>query len=141
MNFNEIKVSICTCFGAAGAVITRALGGWSEDIVTLLIFMAIDFITGIIVAGVFKSSGKTETGAISSKASFKGLCKKCVMLMFVLLAHRLDMAVGANYIRSATVIGFMLNELISIVENAGLMGLPLPEIITKAIEILKNKKE
>ena len=141
MSFNEIKVSICTCIGAAGALIIKALGGWSEDIVTLLIFMGVDFITGLIVAGVFKSSGKTESGAISSKASFKGLCKKCVMLMFVLLAHRLDMAVGANYIRSATVIGFMLNELISIVENAGLMGLPLPEVITKAIEILKNKKE
>ena len=141
MSFNEIKVSICTCIGAAGALIIKALGGWSEDIVTLLIFMGVDFITGLIVAGVFKSSGKTESGAISSKASFKGLCKKCVMLMFVLLAHRLDIAVGANYIRSATVIGFMLNELISIVENAGLMGLPLPEVITKGIEILKNKKE
>lgn len=141
MNLNEIKLSVCTFLGVAGGIITRAIGGWSEDIVTLLIFMAVDFITGLIVAGVFKSSGKTQTGAISSKASFKGLCKKGVMLMFVLLAHRLDMAVGANYIRSATVIGFMLNEMISIVENAGLMGLPLPEVITKAIEILKNKKE
>ncbi len=141
MNFNEIKLSVCTFLGVAGGIITQALGGWSEDIVTLLIFMAVDFVTGLIVAGVFKASGKTESGAISSKASFKGLCKKCVMLMFVLLAHRLDMAVGADYIRSATVIGFMLNELISIVENAGLMGLPLPEVITKAIEILKNKKE
>ena len=141
MNLNEIKLSVCAFLGMAGGVITHAIGGWSEDIVTLLIFMAVDFITGLIVAGVFKASGKTESGAISSKASFKGLCKKCVMLMFVLLAHRLDMAVGANYIRSATVIGFMLNEMISIVENAGLMGLPLPEVITKAIEILKNKKE
>lgn len=141
MNFNEIKVCVCTFFGTVGAVITQAIGGWSDDIVTLMIFMTVDFVTGLIVAGVFKSSGKTETGAISSKASFKGLCKKCVMLMFVLLSHRLDMAVGTDYIRSATVIGFMLNELISIVENAGLMGLPLPEVITKAIEILKNKKE
>lgn len=141
MDFNEIKVSVCTCLGVVGGMITQALGGWSEDIVTLLIFMAVDFVTGLIVAGVFKASGKTESGAISSKASFKGLCKKCVMLMFVLLAHRLDMAVGTDYIRSATVIGFMLNEMISIVENAGLMGLPLPEVITKAIEILKNKKE
>ena len=62
MSFNEIKVSICTCIGAAGALIIKALGGWSEDIVTLLIFMGVDFITGLIVAGVFKSSGKTESG-------------------------------------------------------------------------------
>ena len=139
MNVNEIKVFICTFFGVAGSLITQIFGGWSEDMVTLMIFMAVDFITGLIVAGVFKASGKSETGALNSKASFKGLCKKCVMLLFVLIACRLDVLLGVDYIRTATVIGFILNEAISIVENAGLMGIPLPEIITKAIEILKNK--
>ena len=139
MNVNEIKVFICTFFGVAGSLITQIFGGWSEDMVTLMIFMAVDFITGLIVAGVFKASGKSETGALNSKASFKGLCKKCVMLLFVLIACRLDVLLGVDYIRTATVIGFILNEAISIVENAGLMGIPLPQIITKAIEILKNK--
>ena len=141
MNINEIKVFVCTLVGAAGALISQAFGGWSEDMITLIIFMAIDFITGLIVAGVFKASGKSETGALNSKASFKGLCKKCVMLLFVMIALRLDLLLGTDYIRTATVIGFILNEVISIVENAGLMGIPMPEVITKAIEILKNHEK
>ena len=136
---NEIKIFVCTFFGVAGGLITKIFGGWSEDMITLLIFMGVDFLTGLIVAGVFKASGKTESGALNSKASFKGLCKKCVMLLFVLVACRLDILLGVDYIRAATVIGFILNEAISIIENAGLMGIPLPEVIKKAIEILKNK--
>lgn len=140
MNINEMKVLVCTICGVLGSFISKAFGGWSEDMVTLIIFMTIDFITGLIVAGVFKASGKSKSGALDSKASFKGLCKKCVMLLFVMIACRLDMLLGTDYIRTATVIGFILNEVISIVENAGLMGIPLPESITKAIEILKSKE-
>ena len=51
------------------------------------------------------------------------------------------MSLEVNYIRTAAIIGFILNEALSIVENAGLMGIPLPEVITKAIDILKKKKE
>lgn len=62
-------------------------------------------------------------------------------LLFVLIAYRLDLVIGTNYIRDAVIIGFVANELISIVENAGLMGLPLPQIITKAIDVLTKKSE
>lgn len=103
--------------------------------------MIIDYISGIIVAGVFKNSTKTSTGALESKAGWKGLCRKGMTLLFVLVAHRLDLAIGCSYIRDAVVIGFMANELISIVENSGLMGLPLPAVITKAIDILKQKAD
>lgn len=106
---------------------------------TLLIFMVIDYITGLVVAGIFHSSPKTESGALESKAGWKGLCRKCMTLLFVLIAYRLDLAIGVDYIRNAVIIGFIANELISIVENAGLMGLPLPAVITKAIDILTDK--
>ena len=62
-------------------------------------------------------------------------------LLFVLIAYRLDLVIGSNYIRDAVIIGFIANETISIIENAGLMGLPLPEIITKAIDVLTSKKK
>ena len=62
-------------------------------------------------------------------------------LLFVLVAHRLDLAVGTVYIREGVIIGFMVNELISLVENAGLMGLPLPKIVTKAIDMLTEKSD
>ena len=135
----NIKAYFCILVGIIGSMITKLFGGWTSDMKTLVIFMAVDFAMGLIVAGVFKKSGKSKTGALDSNAGWRGLCKKCVSLLFVLVAHRLDITLGTDYIRSITVIGFITNELISIVENAGLMGIPLPEIIERAIDILKNK--
>ena len=137
----KIKGIICALVGICGGIIARLLGGWTSDMVTLIIFMAIDFITGILVAGVFKNSNKSDTGALNSKAGWKGLCKKCVTLLFVIIAHRLDVELGVNYIRTGAIFGFMANEAISIIENAGLMGIPLPKIITRAIEVLKEEAE
>ena len=103
--------------------------------------MAVDYISGILVAGVFKASPKSKSGALSSKVGYKGLCKKGMSLLIVLIAYRLDLLVGTNYIRDAVVIGFCVNELISIVENAGLMGIPLPPILIKTIDVLVNREE
>jgi toxin secretion/phage lysis holin len=106
-----------------------------------MIFMGIDYITGLVVAGVFHKSPKTETGGLESKAGLKGLIRKFTMLLFVLVGFRLDVAVGTTYIRDAVCIGFIANELLSIVENAGLMGLPIPQVIINAIDILKKKND
>ena len=137
----NLKGTIVTFIGMAGGFIANLLGGWTSDMVTLAIFMGIDFITGLLLAAVFKNSTKSESGALNSKAGWKGLCKKCVTFLFVIIAHRLDIALGINYIRTAAIIGFIANEAISIVENAGMMGIPLPKVITKAIEVLKEKSE
>lgn len=134
-----MKEGICTGIGVVGSAIAAAFGGWDEALVTLIIFMVIDYLSGLIVAGVFHNSKKTETGTLESRAGWKGLCRKCVTLLFVLIAYRLDLAIGVNYIRNAVIIGFMANELISIVENAGLMGIPLPTVIQNAIDILTKK--
>lgn len=135
-----MKASILTATGVAGSLITGAFGGWDKGLITLVIFMAIDYVTGLMVAGVFKKSKKSENGALESRVGFKGLCKKCMVLLFILIAHRLDLMLGANYIRDAVIIAFIANETVSVVENAGLMGVPIPAIITKAIDVL-NKKE
>ena len=134
-----MKNVLCTTAGLVGSFIASLFGGWDTGIATLVLFMGIDFFSGLAVAGIFKNSTKTETGALESRAGFKGLCRKCMTLLFVLIAFRLDLAIGTNYIRDAVIIGFMANELISIVENAGLMGLPLPGVLTKAIDVLKKK--
>lgn len=131
-----MKEGLCTGVGVVGSAIAAAFGGWDQAIVTLIIFMVIDYMSGLIVAGVFHNSTKTENGALESKAGWKGLCRKCVTLLFVLIAYRLDLAIGVDYIRNAVIIGFIANELISIVENAGLMGIPLPAVIQSAIDIL-----
>ena len=121
--------------------IAQIFGGWSASMTTLLILMGADYITGLLVAGIFKKSPKTGGGGLESRAGFKGLCRKAVVLLFVLIAARLDLAIGTNYLKDTVCIGFMLNELLSVMENAGLMGVPLPAALTKAIEILKGKAE
>lgn len=136
-----MREGICTAVGIVGGFICSLFGGWDTALATLLMFMAIDYASGLIVAGVFHKSNKSDTGALESRAGWKGLCRKCMSLLFVLIAHRLDLALNINYIRDAVILGFMTNELISIVENAGLMGIPLPSVITKAIDVLTKKAE
>ena len=131
------KQMICTAAGAVGGFI--AFGGFDAAMITLLIFMTADYITGLLVAGVFHASPKSETGALESKAGFKGLVRKGMTLLFVLIACRLDTILGVNYIRDAVCIAFIVNELISLVENGGLMGVPIPEPLMDAIEVLKKK--
>ena len=134
-----MKEVICGAAGVIGAAISTAFGGWDAGIKTLIIFMAIDYISGLVVAGVFHNSTKTDTGTLESRAGWKGLCRKCGTLLLVLVAYRLDLMIGANYIRDAVVIAFIANETISIIENAGLMGIPLPEVLTNAVDILQKK--
>lgn len=136
-----MKNTICAVIGAAGGAIASLLGGWDAALATLVIFMAVDFISGLAVAGVFHRSQKSESGALESHAGFKGLCRKGMTVLFVLVAHRLDLALGVSYVRNAVIVGFMANELLSIVENAGLMGLPLPQAVNDAMEVLTHKTQ
>ena len=137
----KMKTKILTLIGVLGSGIASLFGGWDAALVTLLIFMGIDYLTGLIVAGVFHKSEKTENGALESRAGWKGLCRKGVTLLIVLVACRPDLVMGSNFIRDAVVIAFIANEAISIIENAGLMGIPVPAAITRAIEVLKEKAE
>lgn len=135
-----MKNIVCVSIGMVGAAVSTIFGGWSEALTTLLICMVIDYITGLVVAGVFHNSPKTSTGALESNAGLKGLFRKAAMLLFVLVGHRLDLAVGTTYIRDGVCIAFIANEILSLVENAGLMGVPVPDVITNAIDVLKKKE-
>ena len=134
-----MKTAVCTALGVVGGFIASLFGGWDGAMVTLVICMAVDYVSGLIVAGVFHASKKSDSGALESHAGFKGLCRKGMTLLLVLIACRLDMLLGVAYMRDAVIIGFAVNELISIVENAGLMGLPMPESIVQAIDVLNGK--
>ena len=138
-----MKEVILGVIGAVGGFIVSLYGGWNSALTTLIIFMAIDYITGLMVAGIFKKSDKTETGALESKAGFKGLCRKGVILLIVLVACRLDLLIGqgSSMVIESCVIAFSINETISIIENAGIMGIPSPSVIMKSIDVLKSKEE
>lgn len=128
-------------FGAIGAFFAGFFGGWSAGLTTLMIFMGIDYISGLIVAGVFHRSPKSEGGALESRAGWKGLVRKGMTLLIVLIGCRMDLLLDVNYIRDALVIAFCVNEVLSIIENAGLMGVPIPKILSQAIELLSAKAE
>ena len=134
-----MKEMICTVTGLLGSLITTLFGGWSAGMTTLMVSMVVDYVSGLIVAGVFKNSKKTENGALESKAGWKGLCRKEMNLLIVLVAYRLDLTIGTTYIRDTVIIGFVANEMISLVENAGLMGVPMPDVITKVIDVLTDQ--
>ena len=135
-----LKTTILVAFGTVGAFLSSLFGGWDAGLTTLVIFMAIDYVSGLIVAGVFKRSPKSENGALESKAGWKGLCRKGMILLIVLIAVRLDMAMGTAFLKDGVVIAYIVNETISIIENAGLMGLPIPDVIRKAIDALQSKE-
>lgn len=136
-----MKSYLCAVLGVMGARIAAVFGGWSAALTTLIIFMAIDYISGLILAGVFHRSSKTESGTLESKAGWKGLCRKGLTLLIVVVASRLDVMLGTTFVKDAVCIAYICNEALSILENAGLMGVPIPKAVKNAIEILKKKGE
>jgi len=137
-----MKYKIFTALALAGSVLAELFGGWDMALETLLILMAVDWITGgILLPAVFGKSPKSPNGALESRAGWKGLCRKGMTLFYILIAARLDRLLGMDYIRNAVCIGFIANEFLSTVENAGLMGVPLPAMMKKAIDILKDTAE
>jgi toxin secretion/phage lysis holin len=125
-----------------GGAIAGIFGGWSTLMTILAVAMVLDYISGVLVAALGKSL-KTEGGHIDSKVGFVGLAKKALIIMIVLLATLLDKALGAEAMvfQTATVCYYIANEGISGVENAGLMGLPVPGVIRRALEQMKDKGE
>ena len=75
-----MKDLICTATGIIGSLVVGFFGGWTSGMVTLVIFMAIDYFSGLVVAGVFNRSKKSASGGLESKAGWKGLCRKVMTL-------------------------------------------------------------
>jgi toxin secretion/phage lysis holin len=134
-----MKQTLCTGLGITGAFLSWAFGGWDAALTALMICICVDYISGSLVALVFHNSNKSDTGAYNSAYGLKGLCKKGLMLMFVLVAVQIDRLMGAEYVRDAVCIGFCSNEILSITENLGLAGVPMPQAVVKALEQLQKK--
>lgn len=119
---------------AVGAVVGYLFGGWSELLGILLAFVVMDYVTGVLAA--------SKEGTLRSAVGFKRIPKKIMIFLLVAVGHLIDRAVGTNGLfRDATVFFYLANELLSIVENAGRMGLPIPEQIQQAVEVLKGKSK
>ncbi len=137
-----MKEKMILVIGFFGSFFVSLLGGWDFVLQTLIIFMVVDWVTGgILLPVVFRKSPKSKNGTLESRAGWKGLCRKAMILFCILIASRLDALIGTEYLRNAVCIGFIANEALSIMENAGLMGVPLPDKLKKSIDILESKNE
>ena len=139
LHLTQTKAALMGGAAVIGAWISELFGGWDTAIVTLILFMALDYLSGRVVAGVFHRSDQTQSGKLDSTACWQGLLKKGMTLVVVLVAAQLDNVLGTSFVREAAVIAYIVNETISIIENAGRMGLPVPDALMKAIEQLQGK--
>lgn len=137
-----MKTLFIATIGTVGALIAKEVGGWDGAFFNLLLLMIIDFATGLILAGVFKTSKKVNATGLDSGYSYKGIVRKVMVLLLVLVANIIDsILLNSNFLTHATIIAFMTSEVISIVENVGLMGVPIPSVIKEAIHVLNEKNE
>ena len=127
--------------GVIGGVLINLTGGWDNALRALVIFMFIDYLSGLIVAGVFKNSPNSSCGTLESKAGIRGLFRKGMMLGLVLVAVQLDQLIGSSIVRSGVIIALCFNEAISVTESAGLMGIKIPNSLSSALDLLKKKGE
>lgn len=141
MNAKAIYYSSLAILAAIGTTIAEALGGWDTALQTLIVLMAIDYLTGLLCALVWKRSPKTESGAFESKASLKGLIRKGAVLLVVYIATQLDRLMGTSVTRLAVIMFFIANDGFSIIENLGIMGVPMPEAVKNAFALIRQHGE
>lgn len=137
---NTVWDKILKALATVGGAIAGLFGEWTMLLTVLVAAMAVDYATGLIVALKNKSL-KTESGGLSSKVGFAGLLKKAMIMAVVLLATLVDRATGSSTMvfQGAVVCFYIANEGVSILENAALMELPLPAVLKKALDALKEK--
>lgn len=136
---DKIKYIISGAAGLAGIFASSWLGGSDKMLLALLVAMAVDYATGLVVAGVFKNSPKTEGGGLNSRAGLQGLVRKVGMLCLIVVAVQLDIMAGTNVARDFTIMFLFANEALSILENLALMGIPMPSFLRKSLEIMRDK--
>ena len=130
--------AVGTACGVALTALLHQLGGWDMALKALVTLMALDVMTGVLVA-LMGRSDKTKGGGLWSGALFSGLGRKMMVIVMVMLAHELDSLFGeGSLVRSVTIGFYAAGEGLSILENAALMGLPLPKALTEALERMKG---
>ena len=139
MDYNAVKNGVLAAMAAVGSWVANSMGGWDASMQVLVALMVADYLTGVLVAAVWHNSSKSSSGTLNSVAGFKGILKKCAILLLVWIGVLLDQALGSSYARTAVVLFFVGNEGISLLENLGLMGVPFPAFLRRALEALRDQ--
>ena len=141
MTFKTVYYGVLTALAVAGSAILQLLGGWDYALQLLCTVMAADYLTGVACALIWKRSPKSSDGSFNSKLSLQGLFRKAGILVAVLVSCQLDRVTGTQFVRLSTILFFTANDGMSIIENLGIMGLPMPQTIKNAFELLRQKGE
>jgi len=134
----KYKHSALFIVGTLGSFFSYLIGGFDSLMIALIVLMSIDFLSGILLAIVFKKSKKTVTGRLSSGAGIKGLAKKIFILFLVAMSQQLDIILETSFVRDGAVIAFISMEGVSILENAALAGLKVPKVIKNILEVINK---
>ena len=139
---NQLKASLMATAGLSGIICTTLFGEWNNALFALVVLMVIDFITGLIVAGIFQKSSKTFSGGLSSRVCAMGIAKKVGILLLVAVANQADILLSVDYLRMAVICALCASEILSIIENSGAMGIlpePVQKIFQRVIDALNNE--
>lgn len=134
----KLKYIIELIISSLGTLLINIIGKPTDELMILLMLMIIDLITGTLVSAVWHKSNKTKSGKLSSRVMFKGIVKKILTLVIVVIAYQLDILLGINVIRYIVIITLIIEEILSIIETITLTGLKVPTIITKALDVLER---
>lgn len=134
----KIKQIISLVIGTLTTGLIKVIGEPTQDLKILLLLMVIDLIVGFTVSAVWHKSSKTKSGKVSSKVMFKGIVKKILTLVLVVVAYQIGILLSYDVIRHVAIISFIVQEIISIIENIAITGIKSPDIITKALDILER---
>lgn len=115
------------------------IGGFDLFLEAMLILMVIDYMLGMTIAGVFHRSPKSCNGGLNSNVGFLGLFKKITGILFVVIAVEMQKVTGIPGVREGVILALTVNELISIIEHAGVMNLPVPKVLSDMVDVLRNK--
>ncbi len=122
------------------AFLLRALGGWDAALGLMFLLMALDVLSGVIVAGM-RRSGRTVGGGFLSSAFFLGLTRKLLMVLLVILGTALDGLLGTQICRVSIIGFYAANEAFSVIENAAVMGVPFPKGVLLILERYRDRMD
>lgn len=134
----RIKEAVCGAIGITGGFFSYLFGGFDHLATALFVVMVLDFLLGI-MCGAIGVSPKTENGHLLSSVAVKGLAKKVYELALVAVGHQVDAVIGTAYFRDAIIIAFLAIEVLSIIENGGLLGIDIPAPVASMVELLNRK--
>jgi len=136
---NTIKSAFAVSVGGVGAFLAHFFGMWDKLIEAMIVFMVIDLVSGTAVAMIFKRSPKTPDGRLWSSPLWKGMAKKGMALFFVIIGKEFDLLMETDYVRAAVIWCVIASELVSIIENAALMGVPIPQVLKNMLTVMNHK--